>query len=457
MGDGMKIDRRDFLLGSLLAGGGLAAAFGGLAPVVRLARAAEGDDRYFVFCYFSGGWDILLGLDPRDPTEFHSGNLPETLIQPGYELLRVGGHSTDLVQSPAGITFGPFIGELAAHADRVAVVRGMSMETLTHEAGMRRFLTGKPPSGLLARGSSASTWLASLLGGEQLVPNLSVQVESYNVDQPTWASALYVTSVSDLVAALQPTNSALGELEKLEIAALLEADAACPARQASPYARGSEQARLAARAMIASGLWQRFDFGAATPEMEALRSHYGIVPWQGWGTPEAQAALAATAITSGITRVASIQVASGLDTHFQEWETNQGPTQERGFAAVARLMEDLAAREYGETGDSWLDHTTLVGFSEFSRTSLVNATRGRDHSLTNACFLAGAGIRGGTVIGRSSDIGMSPTTTDLETGESTPGGAVVKPEHVLQALFHDIGVTDDPADLRVPPLAAVLA
>jgi hypothetical protein len=321
---------------------------------------------------------------------------------------------------------------------------------------MRRFLTGKPPSGLLARGSSASTWLASILGGDQLVPNLSVQVESYNVDQPTWASALYVTSVSDLVAALQPTNSALGELEKAEIAALLEADAACPARQHSPFARGSETARQAARAMIASGLWSTFDFAANTPEMEALRSHYGIIPWQGLGTPEAQAALAATAITSGITRVASIQVASGLDTHFQEWETAQGPTQERGFAAVARLIEDLASRPFGDTGDSWLDHTTIVGFSEFSRTSLVNTTRGRDHSLTNACFLAGAGIRGGTVVGRSSDIAMAPTTTDLDSGESSPGGEVIKPENVLQALFHDVGVTDDPADLRCAPLGAVL-
>lgn len=452
----MTPTRRDFLLGSLLAGGGLAAAFGGLRPFERLARAADAaTDRYFVFCYFSGGWDILLGLDPRDPNDFHAGNMPETLILPGYDLLQAGGHDTGLVHA-GGLTFGPYIGELSARADQLAIVRGMSMETLTHEAGMRRFLTGKPPSGLLARGSSAATWMASLLGHDQLVPNLSVQVESYNVDQPTWASALYVTSVSDLVAALQPTNSALGELEKTEIAALLEADAACPARQASPYARASEESRRAARQMIASGLWSSFDFAANTPEMQQLRDHYGIIPWMGLGTPEAQAALAVTAITSGVTRVASIQVASGLDTHFQEWETAQGPTQERGFAAVARMMDDLASRPFGDTGDSWLDHTTIVGFSEFSRTSLINGTRGRDHSLTNACFLAGAGVRGGTVIGRSSDIGMAPTTTDLETGESSPGGEVVKPEHVLQALFHDIGVTDDPADLRVPPLAAVL-
>ena len=45
-------------------------------------------------------------------------------------------------------------------AQKICVVRGMSMETLTHEAGRRRFITGKPPSGLLARGSSGATWLA---------------------------------------------------------------------------------------------------------------------------------------------------------------------------------------------------------------------------------------------------------------------------------------------------------
>ena len=36
-------------------------------------------DRYFVFAYFSGGWDCLLGLDPRDPDIFTPG-----MVRPKY-------------------------------------------------------------------------------------------------------------------------------------------------------------------------------------------------------------------------------------------------------------------------------------------------------------------------------------------------------------------------------------
>ena len=127
-----------------------------------------------------------------------------------------------------------------------------------------------------------------------------------------------------------------------------------------------------------------------------------------------------------------------------------------GFSAVSRLIEDLAQSEYMDTGMSWLDHTTIVGFSEFSRTAMLNNSSGRDHALTNACFLLGGGIKEGQVIGRSSDVGLSPTKVSLQTGEADPGGEVVRPEHVIQALLTDIGAVDDPADLRVDPLRAIL-
>ena len=169
-----------------------------------------------------------------------------------------------------------------------------------------------------------------------------------------------------------------------------------------------------------------------------------------------QPALAVQAITGGISRVVSVRVAEGLDTHYDEWTTDQGAFQQRGFDAVATLLDDLAAREYGSSGDSWLDHTVVVGFSEFSRTALLNDRGGRDHSLTNAVFLAGGGIRGGQVIGRSSDIGMAPTPTDLSTGLPSPDGEVIRPEHVLRTLLEEVGVGDGP-DLRVPPIGALVS
>jgi hypothetical protein len=61
----MSLSRRDLLRGGLALGG--LSAFCGAAPaLIPSVRAADlKQDRYFVFCYFNGGWDLLLGLDPR--------------------------------------------------------------------------------------------------------------------------------------------------------------------------------------------------------------------------------------------------------------------------------------------------------------------------------------------------------------------------------------------------------
>ena len=70
-----KIDRRDFLKGSLSIGLGAAAVGAGLGSLAHLAgaRAATSEEQHYVFCYFGGGWDVLLSLDPLlvavgDPT-----------------------------------------------------------------------------------------------------------------------------------------------------------------------------------------------------------------------------------------------------------------------------------------------------------------------------------------------------------------------------------------------------
>lgn len=461
-----RSSRRTFLGRSLLTLGGTAGlgAMGGLGAMHSLANASGyrpfgPSQRFFIFVYFSGGWDTLLSLDPRDPRDFHMGNLSDTLIQPAYDQLDDPGHIVDIIQAPNGITFGPYIGDLLAHADRMAVIRGMSMDTLTHEAGRRRFLTGKVPSGLLARGSSASTWLASQLGDGELIPQISVNVESYNVDQPEYASALKVSNVPDLVRALEPAPSALGDLEERQIDELLQQAALCDHAAASPLWVASEESRRGVSAMIEAQLAGHFDFQANDSNMEQIRDHYGIAASgiAALNTPEAQAAMAVTAITSGISRVVSIRANSvSLDTHFDEWATDQGPRQERGFNAIARMVEDLGSRQFGDTSSSWLDHTTIVGFSEFSRTARLNANGGRDHALTNSCLLIGGGVKGGQVIGRSSDVGIMPTKTNFTTGLPDEGGEVVKPEHVIRTLLVEAGVSEDLADLRVEPLDALM-
>ena len=56
-----------------------------------------------------------------------------TQIQPGYGSARP---DADIIRTPEGISFGPYIGDLAQHAGRMAVVRGLNMETLHTQVGV---------------------------------------------------------------------------------------------------------------------------------------------------------------------------------------------------------------------------------------------------------------------------------------------------------------------------------
>jgi hypothetical protein len=115
----------------------------------------------------------------------------------------------------------------------------------------------------------------------------------------------------------------------------------------------------------------------------------------------------------------------------QNWDSHSGlfprlkkellPPLDRGVAA---LLDDLDA-----TG--LLDDTLVMMLGEFGRTPKISNT-GRDHWAP--CFFgmfAGAGVRGGQVIGRSDKIGAFPATTPYA------------PDDVGATVYHLLGI--DPA------------
>lgn len=448
--------RRDLLKGGLALGG--LAAFGGAAPHLWMptARAeALATDQYFIFCYFNGGWDLLLSLDPRDPRKFRNDLKKVTRIQTGYD--EVTRANADVVRTSVdGMDFGPFIGGLASHADKLTVIRGINMDTLTHEVGRRRFITGRAPAGLQAQGSSLATILAAQLGTNDPIPQLSVRVESYNDHLESFASAIRVNSVDDLLRALRRSGYRLRDAETDAVEQVLEAFRVCDKTQRSAFRKDAFQMRQAAKDLVTLGIDSSFDFAADGAEMEAVRDLYGFSKYDR-KSAGAQAAAAVTAITSGIARTVSIEAAKDLDAHGPDWASSHGPRLEDGFDVVSAMISDLESRPYKGTGDSWLDHTTIVCFSEFGRTPLLNSSGGRDHFLHNACVIAGGGVPGGRVIGQSSDVGMAPTRMSLATGAPDAGGEIIRPEHIYKAILEHVGITEDVGDYRVAPLTALYA
>ncbi|MFT6146942.1 MAG: hypothetical protein ACJAV2_004838 [Myxococcota bacterium] len=425
-------------------------------PGLTLPAHATGvgrSDLHYIFVYFQGGWDALLGLDPRDPSVYTQDNIAYYKTYPGYENVEMV--NANRVQA-GGIQFGPYIGNLTNHVADLQVFRGLSMDTLTHEVGRRRFITGRPPAGTQARGSSLATVLAAQFGQDDVVPNLVGRVETFNPDQPSWASAMSVNSVDDLVAALSPNPSDIGEIEREQIDALLERFRETSTSQRSKARSSALEFRKAAHEVVQQNLGSVFDFGANTEEMAIIRDAYGFNRNQ-LATPSARTAMALRALTQGVSRCVSVSVTDNLDTHANDWESDHGPRLRDGFDRVAQLVQDLKTTEYRGTQDSWFDHTVIVGFSEFQRTAMVNARGGRDHSLSNTAFVMGGGLRGGRVLGASGEVGMIPQNIDLATGMPSPGGEVIRPEHIHRALLKHAGIDDDIAELRVPAYDAMLS
>lgn len=84
----------------------------------------------------------------------------------------------------------------------------------------------------------------------------------------------------------------------------------------------------------------------------------------------------------------------GFDTHRDNFPAMRGHGDIMD-PALAALIEDLAA-------SGRLEKTLVVMLSEFGRTPTINKDAGRDHyPQVFSAFLAGGGIRGGTVIGSS--------------------------------------------------------
>ena len=105
------------------------------------------------------------------------------------------------------------------------------------------------------------------------------------------------------------------------------------------------------------------------------------------------------------------------------------------------MISFLKSKQVPGTSKSFWECTSLMTFSEFSRTPMLNARDGRDHHLTGSCLLAGAGLKGGTVFGASSDVGMQAQKFDFGSGAlDAANGAVIRPSDVHATLLKSMGL-----------------
>lgn len=186
--------------------------------------------------------------------------------------------------------------------------------------------------------------------------------------------------------------------------------------------RAKEQGALYQRAarLAVSPRLEVFDL---EKESESMRAAYGD---HAFGR---NCLLARRLVESGVTFV---EVRSGgWDTHAENFDrvAQLAPNVDQGFA---QLVSDLRRR-------GRLEKTLIIWMGEFGRTPRINGRGGRDHfPRASTVALAGGGVRGGQVIGKTSPDGM---------------GVVERPvsvEDLFCTLCH--GLTIDPRKETDSPL-----
>jgi uncharacterized protein (DUF1501 family) len=452
-----RLNRRKLLA---CCGGGVGAAVlhGAIGPGHANAEGPSiAEQKRIVYVNLGGGWDTLMCFDPRSHQSFGDPGGP---IYTGYDILAdtdtitaglIQGGGSGLIQpSGSNISFGPAIGNLASHYDKMCVLRGVSMGTLSHVVGRRYLLTGKFPSGLNASGSAIATVFASQNPDAAALPNLVMGgVETYNASGNPSASGVVVPTHNDLNVVLKSVNP-MYTLDDTTQAALAEYIAGSDCLKEQLDVGGKVTAYGASwetsQTFLDGSLFEYFNFKPNPPpgsQMEKLYQAFGIGNLnQDLAGPKGQGMVAAQAIVSDVSVGVSIQPSRYLDDHDEDWEDLHLPALRDAFDIVASLTGYLASQPHSE-GGNYLDHTIIMIGSEFARTPTINVRSGRDHHLANSCVLIGAGISGNQVIGVTTDDTYASQAVDFKTGQLDPNGVVMRPSDVHATVFEALGMPYD--------------
>lgn len=309
--------------------------------------------------------------------------------------------------------------KLAARAGRYAVVRSLSHSDNNHLMSTHHVLTGeKQPGGFFDKVASRDDWpsyssaLSFLRPRQDGLPS-GVNLPTFLREGPlTWpgqhagflgpnfdpwqitgdpAKPDFKVDALTLAPGLTAT-----QLEKRHL--LLEEINRQQhlLGEAAQSLRLQKDQQLAVSMLTSSRLAQAFELHR---EPDSVRDRYGR-------TTDGQSLLTARRLIEA--GVPIVQVNMGRvqtwDNHgniFQTLSKRLLPPLDTGVSA---LLDDL-------TDHGLLDSTLVMMLGEFGRTPKINAQAGRDH--WGPCFFgvfAGAGVRGGQVIGRSDDTGSYPVT-----------------------------------------------
>ena len=433
-------NRRTFL--KLFGALGAAAA---ASPLYRALAGPTSDatNEFFVFIHAQGGWDVTLGLDPRN--EKTGLIVPATTKSLDYASLTRwendsvaidgDGYSFKPVQ-PSGskIVFGPAIGDLANHYDRLAVINGLAVNTVSHPDGTVFAATGRHLAGGRVAATSVDTMMANEFGVSQLFPAVSVRFPSSfvgsNLDRR--AMPLLVDSIGSMGKSLvRSTRYELPD-DRNEVTSMLTDEANDLASHAAdPSAWKGFGLQFASLQKMVGGPVQALldskQLMIAQPSFDYAGKYMG--PFA------TNAAFAVEAMKQNLVRSVAFAMGS-FDTHGADY-TEQGMKQQEMFNIISKLIEVLDVTPHPtKPSDKLADHTHIMVVSEFCRTPQINLGGGRDHYPNGSALVISPRFKGNVVHGGSDPEQLLPKVTRT----FVDGDRSIAPPDVLATFLSAFGV-----------------
>jgi len=294
-----------------------------------------------------------------------------------------------------------------------------------------------------------STWWANENPGLFTIPNLVIRTEMYNEGLDPRASGLRIQGYEDLSTVLKPLNPDLEPRAELAKAlAEVQYSQGCLEKQLDVTTRVTAHRASFEKALAFGGgsVWEYFNFKrnpAPGSSVANVYEAFGINPGNPFsqlGSSGGRAAIAAQALTNGLTQAVSVGVAGGLDTHGDEWAADQVSRQREGWTAIANFIKYMK-NTLDPNGKPYWDRMSIVASSDFARTPRINTRGGRDHFLYSGVLIAGAGIKGNQVVGQTRNIDYHGEPIDHSTGKPDEMGAHIRPPDVHATLLEGAGLS----------------
>ena len=376
--------------------------------------------KHVILCYMSGGVSQVDSFDPKPKLrDLHGKPMPVKILRTQFN------NNGNVMASPfefkrygqSGTPVSSMFPHVAESVDELAVIRSMTSKVNEHAQGNYAFHTGFPFMGHPSAGAWVSYGLGTenhnmpgfvvLQAGGAAVPHGGVGLFSNGYLPAQNQGSIIVGDKAPAVRNIQPSKDDVSQRSRLDFVNGL--DRAFLNRIGGDNDIEAAVSNYETAYRMQASVPELCDLSgetAATKKMYGMDSPNGVTAAYGH-----QALLARRLVERGVrfVELSCLPEKMGGGQAPNPWDQHgnlKGGHENMSLQVdqpIGGLLRDLKAR-------GLLDDTLVIWAGEFGRTPFSQGSNGRDHNPYGySVWLAGGGVKGGTVYGATDELGYHVT------------------------------------------------